>query len=98
MTYPVTAGSRQLVQKLRGVVDQIDDGALRRLSVEARAEWHGFVRRLPSQGELSSGSIALSEEDASSLLAKAIRFSEIVASAYQGVDWPRRRSRNVLPA
>jgi len=81
MAYEITsAGSARVLRQLRDVVQAVDDRVLAPASLEARAEWEGLVKRLPSDADASLGLAGISEDELGRLLQKAIRFLEILRS------------------
>jgi hypothetical protein len=78
MMYVVTARSARLIRELLALARELDEAVLARASVLARAEWTELLLRLPTDADLSHGVVALAEDELGWLLAKAIRFSEIL--------------------
>jgi hypothetical protein len=78
MMYVVTARSERIVRELLELAKGVDAQVLARASDPARDEWNELLLRLPTEAHLRRGVIALAEDELSWLLAKAIRFRQIL--------------------
>jgi hypothetical protein len=78
MNYDITPRSARLVRNILSLVREMDDSVLAGASAEARAEWTAFIDRLPTAGDLRRGVVAFDENESERLLAKAMRFREIL--------------------
>jgi hypothetical protein len=78
MMYVVTQRSERLVRDLLTLSSELDAHVLARASAPARDEWSELLLRLPTDADLRRGIVALAEDELSWLLAKVIRFRQIL--------------------
>jgi hypothetical protein len=78
MMYVVTPRSEHLIRDLLALAKEVDSDVLDRASDLARHEWNELLLRLPTEAHLRRGVVALAEDELSWLLAKAIRFRQIL--------------------
>jgi hypothetical protein len=78
MMYVVTARSERIVRDLLGLAKEVDAQVLARASALARDEWNELLLRLPTEAHLRRGVVALAEDELSWLLAKALRFRQLL--------------------
>jgi hypothetical protein len=81
MGYGITPRVRQLLEEFRLLSDDLHRHWLRSASAEARSEWELFCREWPTSLDIECGLVGHSESELDWMLAKALRFRAILASA-----------------
>jgi hypothetical protein len=73
-----TNRTETLVQKLRELAREIDEGLLQAASVDARCEWDVLCETWPSSSEVRSGVVGMSDDELDALIGKVQRFKSIL--------------------
>jgi hypothetical protein len=77
--YKTTTRTEALVRRLAELAHDVDDEQLAVASPEARAEWANVCGRRPTEAEIRSGFVYLSEDELELLIGKVLRFKAILA-------------------
>jgi hypothetical protein len=80
MRHKITARTESILRELDATTRQIDAGLLSVASLEARREWRTLLQARPSEAELATGSLSLSDDELELMVAKVRRFKAILAT------------------
>jgi hypothetical protein len=93
MRHKITTRTQSILRELDAAADQVDAKLLSSASREARREWRTLLRARPSDAEVATGSLELSDEELGFMIAKARRFRAILAARGR----PRLRPADAPP-